>query len=307
MKWGARIRGILGRRRLERLAAAVRAWRHQAATPLTTGLADAQGDAVARLAADIEQMAATLAAQKTALARAQRQQSELLSRVSHHLRTPLASMQGYLELLLWRQGQLDPAEERNYLQTAIRQSENLARRVHDLLELTQLEAEDVHPAAEEFDLAELVHDVVHRLEAEARQRAVCLSVVCPGIDATALRVDADLRLIERVLHSLVENALRQTPAAGQVTIAFERTGSRVRVVVRDNGEGIAGELLDGERVDAADPRGHGGLDLAIARRIVQLHGGEIEVQSRPGQGTQVAFDLPLPAVEEQTGPAAPGP
>ena len=302
MKFGARLANSFGSKRLERLAAAVQAWRDSGgAKPLQSNEADADGDALSRLAADVEKMTECIALQKQTVARAERRQRELLAKVSHDLRTPLASMQGYLELLLLRQGSLEPAEERNYLQTAIRQSERLARLVHDLFELTRLEAEDMHPAAEDFMLAELAHDVTQTFAHEARQRSVQLSTSGSNGGAKALRVHADLVLVERVLNNLVENALRHTPAAGRVTIELGCDERRARIVVRDSGDGIAGDMLpgifdryvDGERVGNAGPQGHGGLGLAIARRIVRLHGGELMVHSIRGQGTQISFDLPL--------------
>jgi signal transduction histidine kinase len=130
---------------------------------------------------------------------------------------------------------------------------------------------------------------------------VHLSAATSNGSAAGLRVHADLGLVARVLDNLVENALRHTPAAGTVTIELERDEQRARVVVRDSGEGIPNEMLEGlfdryvskERVGSAGPRGHGGLGLAIARRIVLLHGGDVKVRSARGCGTQVMFDLPL--------------
>jgi signal transduction histidine kinase len=307
MKLGALMQAGLGKaglgtRRLERLAAAVQAWRDSGSNKaLDTGLADAGGDAVSRLAADIELMTQHVAGQNAALARAERQQRELLAKVSHDLRTPLASMRGYLELMMLRQGSLDPAEERNYLQTAIRQSERLARLVNDLFELTRLQAEGMRPATEDFALAELAHDVVQKFARQAQQRSVQLTAVGCNTGAAALRVRADLGLVERVFDNLVENALRHTPAAGTVTIELAQADCRARILVRDSGEGIASDQLEGifdryldsERTGDGGPRGHGGLGLAIARRIALLHGSELEVRSTRGQGTEVGFDLPL--------------
>lgn len=313
MKWRALEAAGTRSGRLASLVAALRAWRERGdgSVPLHLPEADGSGDALAQLAAEVEQLTERIVSQQQALVRAERQQCELLAKVSHDLRTPLASMQGYLELLLLREGQLDPAEQRNYLQTAVRQSERLARLVHDLFELARLEADDMRPASEDFALAELAHDVLQKFAPEAQRRSVRLAAAGLSGSVDALRVHADLALVERVLHNLMENALRHTPPAGHVTIELARDGARARVVVCDSGEGIDGALLDGlferyrsdERVGAGGPQGHGGLGLAIARRIVRLHGGDIHVQSRRGQGTRVAFDLPLAPRREAGAPS----
>jgi signal transduction histidine kinase len=267
------------------------------------GVAETRRRRQARLAAELERMAARLAQQAQQLQRAERAQNELLARVSHDLRTPLASMQGYLELLMLQHGKLDPAEEHNYLQTALRQSERLSRLVRDLFDLTRLESTVAPPAGEDFALADLAHDTVQGFAREAGQRALQLAVAPPadGQSWAALVVHADIGLIARALQGVVENALRHTPAGGRVTIELGRGAGRARVVVRDTGEGIAAEALPGlferyrhdERVGDGGPQGHGGLGLAIARRIVRLHGGELCVASQRGQGTQVSLDLPL--------------
>ena len=297
-------------RRLQRLTSAVEAFEQAGfASPLRVAGADPNGDEVARLAAQVEMMSGRIASQIAALERVARQRRELLANVSHDLRTPLASMQGYLELLLLRHGSLEPAEERNYLETAVRQSERLARLVRDLFQLTELEADGMQPGAEDFALAELAHDVVQKFAPDASRRKLQLSV---NADATlarpaALMVRADIGLIERVLEHLVENALRHTPAGGAVAIVLGHDGERALMTVRDTGEGIAAEQLPGlferyyraERVAGAGSVAHGGLGLAIARRIVALHGGELKLCSTPGLGTNVSFDLPLAARSAQ--------
>lgn len=242
-------------------------------------------------------MAAELAERNQRLAAAQRQQSELLGKVSHDLRTPLASVRGYLELLLLRQGELEGAEAQNYLQTAVRQSARLTRLVDDLLELTRLESEGAAAACEPFLLAELVQDVLQRFDAEARQRGVVLRA--EGCTSGG-EVLADLPLVERVLANLVENALRHTPEGGQVTVRLAREAGRTQVTVSDTGEGIPAEALPtvlehylhAPRV--GDGGGHAGLGLAIAQRIATLHGSRLDLRSTPGTGTCVSFDLPRP-------------
>jgi len=255
---------------------------------------------LARMAAEAHAMAAEVARQNTLLAQAGRRRRELLSNVSHDLRTPLASMQGYLELLLVRHGSLDPAEAQNYLQIATRQSERLARLVGDLFELTRLEADDMQPQNEPFTIAELAQDVLQKFAADAARRGVALQAHCGADSAGALMVQADVALIERVFGNLVENALRHTAAGGAVAIEISAGDGVAELAVRDNGSGIAAEDLPSifERYDGASRVGDGGgagLGLAIARRIATLHGSQLRLSSEPGRGTRVAFDLPLAA------------
>lgn len=291
-------------RRLKRLSDAVEAFAQGGFTsPLRIAGADAGGDEIDRLAAHVEGMSERIATQIAALERVAQQRRELLTNVSHDLRTPMASMQGYLELLLLHHGSLAPAEERNYLETAARQGERLGRLVGDLFHLTELDAGDMKPQAEDFALAELTQDIAQKFAADASRRKVDLRA---DADASlprpaALMVCADIALVERVLENLVENALRHTPAGGFVRIEIGCDAGRARLAVRDSGVGIAADDLPGlferyyraERVAGTGATTHGGLGLTIAQRIVHLHGGELEVCSTPGQGTKVSFDLPL--------------
>lgn len=284
-------------RRLRRLAEAVEAFQAAGfATPLRVPCADAAGDEIDRLAAHVETMSERITSQIADLEQVAWRRRELLANVSHDLRTPLASMQGYLELLLLRHGQLDPAEERNYLETAVRHGERLGRLVRDLLELSKLEADEVPMQPEPFALGELAQDVAQKFALDATRRRVRLSAACA---APAPWVRADIAMVERVLENLVGNALRHTPAGGTVTIEVgdERSG-RASLAVRDTGEGIPAAELPGlferyERASRSRPGARRGLGLAIARRIVRLHGGELAVHSRVGHGSRFAFDLPL--------------
>ena len=231
---------------------------------------------------------------------------DLLTTVAHDLRTPLAALQGYLELLLLRQGNLDEAEARNYLHTAVRQSERLSRLVNNLFEWSRLEAGETSPNFEDFALAELLQDVMQRFQAEAQRRKVELILTPPQPPRTMVR--ADIALIERALGALLENALRHTPAGGRVTVAQGAQGAAARlarVEVSDTGEGIDAAALAHvfahyERTERTSGEhgggeGEGGLGLAIARRIVQLHGAELQIHSVLGQGTRAVFDLPVAA------------
>jgi signal transduction histidine kinase len=284
-------------RRLKRLTDAVEAFQRSAFThPVRVPGADARGDEIERLSAHFERMSERMAAQIRELEGSADRRRELLANVSHDLRTPLASMQGYLELLLLRHGSLEPAEERNYLETAARHSERLGRLVGELVELTKLEARELQPQPEDFALAELVQDVAQKFALDAQCRQVALRAECAR--SAAATVHADIGMVERILENLVENALRHTPAGGSVTIELRTEGTqRPKVAVHDSGQGIQpGDLANiferYYRADRTKSSSHAGLGLAIARRMVQLHGGELTVQSLPGHGTRFEFDLP---------------
>jgi hypothetical protein len=257
-----------------------------------------QTRALAASAARRRSLAQDVLSAQAALERAQRERLAALERISHDLRTPLASMQGYLELLLLRHGSLDAAEAQNYLQTAARHSERLSRLVDDLFELVRLQSEGAFVQREPFALAELVHDVVQRFSAAAERAQVRLAVRAD--EDRALFVDADVRLVERLLGNLLDNALRHTSAGGSVAIEVAGTAAAARITVADTGEGIEPAALEGifERYDTMNRVGDTGsttpgLGLAIARRVAELHGSALELQSTPGQGTSVAFQLPL--------------
>ena len=290
--------------RLRRLHRAIAAFEHSGdMLGLRLAATGSTADDVAQVAARVEVMADRLAAQSMALAAKEREQRDLLANVSHDLRTPLASIQGYLELVLLGSASLDSAEARNHLETAARQSERLGRLVADLFELSRLEASDALALREEFPLAELAHDVTRKFAADAERRGVRLQARVGGGEPTPqLRVRADIGLVERVLDSLVENALRHTPAGGSVTVDAAPCQGRARLGVSDTGEGIAAADLPGifdryyraERIGGAKrASGHGGLGLAIARRIVDLHDGTLSIDSAEHQGTRISFDLPL--------------
>jgi two-component system sensor histidine kinase ResE len=145
-------------------------------------------------------------------------------------------------------------------------------------------------------LNDLISDVLERMRALADQRRVRLDGrVAPQIDPVTI----DPQKIERVLANLIGNAIRHTPEGGQVTIDAQRDDGRVRVSVRDTGEGIPEEDLPrvferfyrGEK-SRARSSGGAGLGLAIARGIVEAHGGHIEVNSRLGEGSIFTFTLP---------------
>ncbi|NDZ16610.1 hypothetical protein C7T35_04160 [Variovorax sp. WS11] len=235
--------------------------------------------------------------------------SELIANVSHDLRTPLAALRGYLEMLALKGSELPAPTQRSYVEIALRQSEYLATLVDELFELAKLDFKGVRLAREAFQLAELAADVLQKFQLTADRQQVALRFEGgQGVPP----VDADLGLVERVLDNLIGNALRHTPAGGAVSVSLRAEAGRVAACVGDTGGGIAEAALPFifdrfYRGDRERERAGAGLGLAIAKRIVELHGGELRVQSVAGQGCRFSFDLPEapPAgAQEATAPEA---
>ena len=226
---------------------------------------------------------------------------ELIANVSHDLRTPLASMRGYLETVLLKGGRLSEDQRRQYLETACRHCEHLEHLIAALFELSKLESGAVVPQREEFSLGELLQDVALRFRLRAQQAGIELRA---RFDPAGPRAYGDIALIERVLENLLDNALRHTPAGGRVSLETLPDGRRVRVAVADTGSGIAMEdlprVFDRFYQGGGQARGaRSGLGLAIVRRIVELHGQTVSLTSTPGVGTCVEFGLPIaPAAQE---------
>ncbi len=241
-------------------------------------------------------MATTIQRQLASLQENDRLRRELVTNISHDLRTPLATMQGYIETLFIKDDTLDPQTRRQYLDIARKHASHLGRLIQNLFELAMLDASRVTPEFEEFSLTELIQDVVQEFELQAQEGRVSLSLEPPQ---EAVSVYADISLIQRVLENLVGNALKYTPEGGEVSIAVQRSRAGVGVSVADTGPGITSEDLPRVfdrfyKAGAGAPDGNGsmGLGLAIAKRILELHGSEIVVMSQERRGTVFRFDLP---------------
>ena len=259
-------------------------------------------DEIALLEEAVAVMQGRVGAQVDTLRLADTDRRESVSNVSHDLRTPLAALQGYLETLLMKEGQLSADEGRKYLMIALKHAERLGKLIATLGELAKLDSREMRPAWEDVALGELVQDVTQQFQLAAQNKGVALRA---GLAEGMPFVRADIALVERALENLIENALRHTPRGGTVEVSLEllEAQERVRVEVRDTGEGIASSDLphifersyrahDKARNAGAEDAG-AGLGLAIAKRIAELHGGEIEAQSEVGKGATFRFTLPL--------------
>ncbi len=231
---------------------------------------------------------------------ANRHKSEFLANMSHELRTPLNAILGYTELI--QDGIYGNVPERitEVLGRVDKSGRHLLGLINDVLDISKIEAGRLQLSLTEYSMKEVAQTVFSSVEALAAERRLGLKLaVADGLDP----VYGDERRIAQVLLNLVGNAIKFTEA-GEVRIEVTRTGGQVRVAVVDSGPGIAPDdqeriFREFEQVDTSSTRTKGGtgLGLSIARRIVELHGGRIGVESQVGRGSTFWFTVPLRATE----------
>lgn len=251
----------------------------------------ASQDEIAVLDHAFVQMENRLGEQWRAITHQEQERREMVANISHDLRTPLASLHGYLETLSLKDASLTPQERRRYLGIALDQSRKVGGLAQSLLELVRLEHGFVQPVIEGFSLPDLVQDIFQKFELTAEARAITLTASLPPVVPTVL---ADLGLIERVLTNLLDNALRHTPPNGEVEVTLAPKSGFVEVTVSDSGPGISADLREGLFLRAftiGGARRDGGLGLRIVHRILQLHGQEIRLIDVPGRGATFTFAL----------------
>lgn len=234
------------------------------------------------------------------VAAAQRRELDALRRdlfawLGHDLQTPLASIQALVEALA--DGVVEDVEVRQrYLRTAQRDIQALSVLIDDLFQISRIDAGGIQLEVAPNSLADLISDTLERFAHQAAAMDLELTgSVSEGIDPVMM----DPQKIGRVLSNLIVNALRHTPSGGRVLVSTIKYPDHVAVAVRDTGEGIDSEDLPFVfdrfyRGDKSRNRATGGsgLGLTIAQGLVVAHGGRIQVESKPGEGTCVTFTLP---------------
>lgn len=280
----------------DRILLVARAARQVAAGDLTTRVPIYGKDEMAHLAETFNEMTAQLESLEQHKSELDNAQRDLLAWVGHDLRTPLTSIRAILEAL----GDdliEDPETVRRYLHTAQRDVRSLSHLINDLFEVSQMQAGGLKLDYQPNALTDLVSDTIEGFSELARRKQIELSgSVEPGIDPVWM----DGQRISQVLTNLVDNALRHTSPGGLVKLTARLMENWVQVEVQDNGEGISSQDLPLVfdrffRADKSRSRatGAGGLGLTIAEGIIKAHGGQIKVESQPGQGARFTFTLPV--------------
>lgn len=258
-------------------------------------------DEVAQLAASFNEMAESLDKNEQI-------RREFIANISHDLRSPLTSVQGFLTAVL--DGTV-PEEKRNYyLEIVLEETKRLSRLANNIMELSQVQAKAIEPNPEDFDVNELLRDCLTTLSPQFQYKEILPSA---EFDTETLFVRADREMILRVVQNLLDNALKFTEIGGRIQVESASKAGKAYVVVRDSGRGMTEEEMrhvfdrfykaDGSRSEYTSGSG---LGLAIAKEFIAAHLETLTVSSQPGEGSAFTFSLPLaaPAGKKGDGKAA---
>jgi two-component system, cell cycle sensor histidine kinase PleC len=249
----------------------------------------------------LSELARKYEAEKIRAEAANRAKSEFLANMSHELRTPLNAINGFSEIMVSEMfGPVGDSRYREYAQDILNSGQHLLALINDILDMSKIEAGKMSLRFEPLSLEEVADDAVRLMRNRADAVGLSLEVQFPELP----EVEADYRALKQVLLNLLSNAVKFTPRGGKVTVLAEARndalGERVRVAVRDTGIGIAAEDLARlakpfeqiENQHSKTQQGTG-LGLALTKSLVELHGGALDIQSAPGQGTTVSFSIPI--------------
>ncbi|MFY0598653.1 MAG: sensor histidine kinase [Cyclobacteriaceae bacterium] len=262
---------------------------------LSSRILDPQNTDLSILSETYNEMADTIVANIDELKSVEALRRELIANVSHDLRTPLAIMQGYIETLQIKSKNLSEDQREKYLSIIQKSTEKLTQMVAQLFEYSKLEAKQIEPNKEPFQISELANDVYNKYQTLAEQKNI--EIKLDAEDQLPV-VFGDISLVERIIQNLMDNALKFTPQNGEVLIEIKSSAKDVLISVRDNGPGIpeAEQLHIFERFKRSstskDSASGAGLGLAIVKKIIELHESTINVISMPNQGTTFQFNLP---------------
>jgi cell cycle sensor histidine kinase DivJ len=231
--------------------------------------------------------------------------SRFLANMSHELRTPLNAIIGFSDIM--RSAMFGPLAERyaEYAGLIHESGGHLLDLINDVLDMSKIEADRFTLTLERFDAREAVSAALRLVRVQADAAHISLRGALPP---QPLEVNADRRALKQIVLNLVSNALKFTPAGGQVNVLAREIGGRLEIIVADTGVGIAADDLERlgrpyEQAGGADQRAQGtGLGLSLVRAFAELHGGAMTIKSILGEGTAVSVKLPVMDLESEPAP-----
>jgi signal transduction histidine kinase len=228
---------------------------------------------------------------------ANRHKSEFLANMSHELRTPLNAIIGFSEVLVEKMFGDVNEKQLDYLKDIHSSGKHLLSLINDILDLSKIEAGRMELDVSEFDLQSALQNAMTLVKERAQRSGVALSL---EVDKSLIALHADERKFKQIMLNLLSNAVKFTPEGGRVTVAARPNGAAVEFSVADTGVGIAAEdqqlVFEEFRQVGRDytRKAEGtGLGLALSKRFVELHGGELRLESTPGKGSTFTFTIPL--------------
>lgn len=248
------------------------------------------------LAVSFNQMAETIVDNIDKITSVDRLRRELIANVSHDLRTPLAIIQGYIETLQIKNETLSEEEKLKYLEILQKSTGRLSHLVDQLFEYSKLEAKQVEPQKEPFPISELAMDICEKYQMLAEKKNITIDL---KMEENLPLVFADIKLVERAIQNLMDNALKFTPDSGTINLEMKTSSSGVKILIIDSGPGIPENEQSYiferyKKLGTSEKSSTGaGLGLAIVKKILEIHNTTIEVISKPNKGTTFQFWLPV--------------
>ncbi|MBC7828213.1 MAG: HAMP domain-containing histidine kinase [Chitinophagaceae bacterium] len=262
-----------------------------------TARVDVRSPGEAKILADLfNEMADILTANIEKLKTVEILRRELIGNISHDLRTPLSIIHGYIETLQMKDKSLTVEEREHYMNIILESTIGLKKMVNELVELSKLEANQVHPDKEPFNISELLNDIAQKYQLIAKEKNISIMA---GLSHNLPPVFADVSLIERVIQNLLDNAIKSTPPGGKIYISTSRVDDKLQVSISDTGSGIS--LSERERIlgqsnkteDASGLKTSTGLGLAIVRKILELHDSSLQLDYNIPTGSIFGFKLSM--------------
>ncbi len=242
---------------------------------------------------EVGRLSGTFNDMKHKLLETEKMRKDFIANVSHDLRTPLTSINGFVEGML--DGLVKPEDTRKYLTIIQSETNRLTRLTSDILQLAKIQSGSMALSKERLKAYEVVNSVIDSVKSLSDEKRIGFSLQC---DDSAV-VSADRDKLQQILTNIIGNAVQYSPIDGRISVRIEESDQKMRFTVSDNGIGIPPEDLPFifekfYRVDKSrqSAKGGTGLGLNIAKSLVELHGGSIRASSEAGKGTEIMFELP---------------